>query len=1367
MSYLSKQLNKNKKKHKSKLPPLTQLNLPSNAKLKIETIPAPINKLPVSNLNRLSLPDRTQQRLPLPKPVKPRLPTPSLPGLLPGSNLPSLPSLPLPRSNLPGLSSLPLPTPSLPNLTLPGGRTNNLRGTLPILNINKGGRVVKRRKSKKTGPIKDKFFNGEDLPINANVREIIQTSPPIIKEITKIPVFDINVNNRIEIDDFVYAYPELYDPDFQEIISSKKEFRDLEAPLYEPPPKRGGYFKHQLLVHRFMTYYDHLLVMHRAGTGKTGVAAGTSEKLKHSQEIFEHIMNWVDVYLSPERHYIKRAYILVKNTTLKDEFKRQILCKFSRKGDYDTEDIRSTATSKGQRTKITNKLKDFYFIKRHSEFRKEVTELIGDAPPEIADQLIREKYSGSLFIVDEAHNLVFDGKTPAEDQTENLRQRVIPNYLTLHRVFHVVERSKVMLMTATPMINKTLEIAKLLNLILPDGLQFPTEGSGRGFYPHYLSKISSLQEQYPTGLPEDYFDFATAEELKPYFNGRISYVREFESKAFPAYIGDKVDKYIKLEDEFVKSQTIMDNCEMYRSDFESEYLGQDNVYQRVKEKSNEPFSVELDQISIMTYPDGSNPKTGFEKYTIKRSGFYVPTPEFREFLVLPEYGGKLHTLSCKIPKMIRGSINGLGNDFIYTDYIHGSGAYIIAMAFQANGFEKWGDNWEAFNQASNMGGDSGLLCGTEEEQRDRTVLENRKLKHRRRTDGELIPIYRFAIIHGGKDNISHHRRILNVFNSWENRNGDLIKVLIVSRIGREGINAFSVRRIWMANPGWNPSNIYQALLRALRADSHYFQIDELRERGIPEEQISIMVEIHLLVASPNSEDPITESNDVDRYILAEYKDLKIKKVERMMKRFSIDFLLHMKRNLRTYEPGMEGTAECDYTICGFPEVELISDHIDTSSFDLLYSDEIVNSIILNIKYIMKYGKPLTFDFIKQTLIERNTEFRPILIIKALSKLIYDKEIMTDRFGRSAFLQENRGNFYLVNDYITSSDNYNINYYSGFLSAVKIDTIENIFIEKFGDLQESVINELRMMDLQSPEFMKRLLKLPQTSIVKLYEDSIVKYILNTNNEANDEFIRTIVSRAAPALFKLPTAAVNSLEQSLRYHEQTRGTTRGRSRKEGRVSEITEIDPQNINKAIQLFDLNSPEQIYTHTWYNRADKNESHGVLSLKSLTGGDRIRIFKPSEGKFREINSNIEKEVYKYLQGYYQEQKEAPLKVNGIYGVMSVLDDELKIRNELIGNVKGQDGSSNWGLLALIDIIYAVGLYPSDEAYNRYAKYSVEEISKALREGEIRIPQEQLDNIFGDEHKIRTFYIYTFYTKEQLFKLLRKFFEDNDRIMYV
>lgn len=89
---------------------------------------------------------------------------------------------------------------------------------------------------------------------------------------------------------------------------------------------------------------------------------------------------------------------------------------------------------------------------------------------------------------------------------------------------------------------------------------------------------------------------------------------------------------------------------------------------------------------------------------------------------------------------------------------------------------------------------------------------------------------RFAFFRGGMD-AEVKRNILRVFNSKENVNGQLIRVIFVTQAAAEGINLYNVRQIHIMEPHWDNVMIEQVIGRGFRLMAHRY-IDDPDDREI-------------------------------------------------------------------------------------------------------------------------------------------------------------------------------------------------------------------------------------------------------------------------------------------------------------------------------------------------------------------------------------------------------------------------------------------------------------------------------------------------------------------------------------------------------
>lgn len=78
---------------------------------------------------------------------------------------------------------------------------------------------------------------------------------------------------------------------------------------------------------------------------------------------------------------------------------------------------------------------------------------------------------------------------------------------------------------------------------------------------------------------------------------------------------------------------------------------------------------------------------------------------------------------------------------------------------------------------------------------------------------------KFAIISGSTSNIEK-TNIKNIFNSSDNDNGNLIKIIVGWQSIKEGISFMRLNYIHMMDPVWNKSNYLQIIGRGIRYCSH-------------------------------------------------------------------------------------------------------------------------------------------------------------------------------------------------------------------------------------------------------------------------------------------------------------------------------------------------------------------------------------------------------------------------------------------------------------------------------------------------------------------------------------------------------------------
>jgi len=856
--------------------------------------------------------------------------------------------------------------------------------------------------------------------------------------------FQEDFEEEVELADFLYDYPDENDEHFQEKLTSKGEFAELVVPKSEPVPERGKFFTHQKFVHRYLRTYDRLILLWGAGVGKTGGFAGAAEFFKNNlKDARKNPTDLFQEYLSGKDSLtIDKVYLITKKI-LKQEFRKQLTCRYTKKGEYQSVANTEVVAERTRKQQLTTELKkeNFYKIFTYETFikyaKKKAGRIISSASSSgskkeervLVAERVRDFFSGSMFIVDEFHNLTLNPK----DLRENVRSGAkITNDLQF--IFENVVRSKIVLTSATPMSNNTDDMKSVMNLILPKDMK----------------------------MGEDInLETASVEDLSVYFSSRISYIRESATKVTLKYQGQPLN--LPLEDSDEISQNLVyyrteiidnpqsNNSSLYLEDrmiagiFEDEnglqFYGQDTTYEKsgidVKE-----FSSKQRQLSIVTPPDGvirdSNGKfSGIKRFMTVDKEKWKATDELKPFLK----GNKLRTISSKLPELLRLVKYEPGNAFVYSNFIS-NGVGITSLVLEANGFEYFkGDINFGVGAGVGVGAGATNYCDSaDDEVNDPENLEfekspfdltesvqlrkNNRLNQRLgvlsnqisssdvpilRPDGSkyytksfdpedienevILPNYvrpRYAML--TTKNEARHQAILRVFNSWENRHGELIKVLITSELGREGISTANVLQIHILDSLWHQSGIYQAIKRSDRATSHEALINEKKEwlltQGKNPETANIEVKVYLHTALRALRYKDEEDNYVDQYMAtrvdnlvpepfnriestderlyrkAEQKDRKIRPVLRKIKMVAVDCQLNKARNIQ--ENDQPNSAECDFDpVCDYTCIDPTPQEFDYSSYSLLYSEIFVQLMSLSIEKLFLINVQWKFaDFYK-------------------------------------------------------------------------------------------------------------------------------------------------------------------------------------------------------------------------------------------------------------------------------------------------------------------------------------------------------------------------------------------------------------------
>jgi hypothetical protein len=598
----------------------------------------------------------------------------------------------------------------------------------------------------------------------------------------------------IQLADLIPVYPKQTDPQIQTKAASLKELGELESSPTEPvPDKKGQLFKHQEFIQRFMIRIgDNLLMKHRTGTGKSKAIIAVANALRAE-------------YIAGTGN-IRQVLFLSKGTLVSNEFINQIISE----GSYDEflGEAGITAANKKQINKIIKpkpydsiKSNRFgYIIKHWGKFTNELRrmkESLFKNDMSGYEQKLKELYSNTLIVMDEAHNIKFvdrpvdyekeppvcllnsagtatyipGGNSPAaagsgsNASKQSKAKKQDETYDVLHHLFHVVEGCKIILSTATPMINNANDIKSIMNLILP------------------------LNNQMPESLD---VTVTSVQDLEKYYLGRVSFIRELANEVITTEQG----LYLK---------------NLRKTVYLSEMVGiQREVFNSIPDSKSDCVKLEKRSAGLFTFPDGSygkgsgsNGTIGFEKYVTFNEKLG------KKFQLVPELvdairAGRLPEFSCKynsIAELYKNSYKTEGCVFVYSEFEY-IGAILIGLILEQFGYSKYeytGDPIEIVN-------------GKEQVVRDiKKKPRYALLTDKRSTSPDLF------------------RSTVQLLNSESNVHGDYIKIVVGSPMTNQSINLFNIVAIHLISTWWNDSVSYQAESRGKRANGGINLIKRKRE----------------------------------------------------------------------------------------------------------------------------------------------------------------------------------------------------------------------------------------------------------------------------------------------------------------------------------------------------------------------------------------------------------------------------------------------------------------------------------------------------------------------------------------------------------
>jgi hypothetical protein len=488
----------------------------------------------------------------------------------------------------------------------------------------------------------------------------------------------------------------------------------------------------------------------------------------------------------------------------------------------------------------------------------------------------------NIYIFDEVHNFINNVYNNVTSKTGK-RAYVIYDYILQEKRDN--DETRIILMTGTPAINNPFEIALIFNLLRP------------GIFPNSEVKFN---EMYITSNKLNL-------SVKNMFQRRIMGLVSYYSGADKQLFADKNYNFVKVHMdpyqqevyehfEFIEDKLERKNrskargknskipstyksftrqsCNFTFPSISSKITGESRPrpssfkveeaqIQRILEgkdlkddSKNEKNYVEyLDMINLymkelnlyfkkLDNSDNKRKKGLLRDVDIFKKSFNSDFDKFwKEHKDKSSLLEEFYSCSCKITRMIFNSFSSKGPLIMYSNYVRMEGLEIIKLYLNYFGYSSFKDK---------SGKD----------------------------------YYRYTEFHGSIS-MEERNRNKKFFNVKENKDGKVIKIILISPAGSEGISLLNVRQVHVLEPYWNEVRIDQLIGRAIRQCSH---------ADLPMKERYVDIYRYIAIRKNNK-----ETTDENIQNLANRKNELIESFLTTLKEIAVDCELFKNHNIQNNE----------------------------------------------------------------------------------------------------------------------------------------------------------------------------------------------------------------------------------------------------------------------------------------------------------------------------------------------------------------------------------------------------------------------------------------------------------------------------------
>ena len=480
----------------------------------------------------------------------------------------------------------------------------------------------------------------------------------------------------------------------------------------------------------------------------------------------------------------------------------------------------------------------------------------------------------------------------------------------------------------------------------------------------------------------------------------------------------------------------------------------------------------------------------YKKSTIQKYGKIFSRPQINNYSI------KIKSILDNIYNPEKNEISD-GIILIYSQYID-SGLIPMALALEEMGFTRYGENVKPLFKTIPT-----------------AIVDVRTMKEP--SDKRNFMPARYSIITGDLRLSPNNDFEVKGLTNEDNKDGNKVKVVLISKAGSEGIDLKFIRQVHILEPWYNMNRIEQIIGRAVRNFSH---------KDLAFEKRNVEIFMHGTILENKKE----EAADLYVYRVAEFKAIQIGKVTRVLKETSVDCIINHDQTNFTQEnfsailnepiqqklssgvilddfkigdepfsPACDYMASCNYSCRPNKEINDHDLNEDTynESFIIMNSEKIIQRIRMLMKESFFYKKDVLINAIQTP-----KKYPYVQIYSALTHLIDDSnEFIVDKYGRNGRLV-NIDNYYLFQPIELKDKNVSI-----FDRVVPIDYKHNMI--QF-DIKKNISNTNLNIDKQNRIINDRLIQGEEEveghEVKKLFlEGKRVLDELNSNFEITREYI----------------------------------------------------------------------------------------------------------------------------------------------------------------------------------------------------------------------------------------------------------------------